>query len=133
MASSQLQLQPPRTEPRAFEFWLQHAAGRILFEDVRAYALENIDPGLSAESRSAAEKGVNDALYGLLMVIDGVSGTLANESQHVELSVQVQLVNDESDGDVIALDLREGDGMCMGYHRWIEGNFGANPVALPRP
>src|SRR5574340_1194677 len=92
MASWQLRLQPPPKEPRAFELWLQHAAGRILIEDVRAYAQENINSGLSEEARAAAEKGIDDALYGLMMVIDGVSGTLANETQHVELSVQARLV-----------------------------------------
>lgn len=133
MASWQLKLQPPPSEPRAFELWLQHSAGRILIEDVRAYALENINSQLSEEARSAAEKGINDALYGLMMVIDGVSGTLANESQHVELSVQVRLVNREPPNVVAALDLREGDGMCMGYHGWLKGDFGANPVAVPKP
>lgn len=25
------------------------------------------------------------------------------------------------------LDLFEGDGMCVGYHGWMEGDFGENP------
>lgn len=133
MASWQLELQPPPNEPRAFELWLQHAAGRILIEDVRAYALEKINSGLSEEARFAAEKGIDDALYGLMMVIDGVSGTLANDSQHVELSVKAGLANHEPPNVLAVLDLRDGDGMCMGYHGWLEGDFGENPVALPRP
>jgi hypothetical protein len=102
-------------------------------EDVRAYALNNINPGLSDESRAAAEKGINDALYGLMMVIDGVSGRLANETQHVELSVLVRLVTQKPPNVVASFDLREGDGMCMGYHGWLEGNFGKHPVAVPKP
>ncbi len=133
MASWQLKLQPSPKEPRAFELWLQHAAGRILVEDVRAYALENIKSGLSEEARAAAEKGIDDALYGLMMVIDGVSGTLANETQHVELSVQARLVDHKPPAVAAAIDLREGDGMCMGYHGWLEGDFGKSPVALPKP
>jgi len=133
MASWQLKLQPPPKEPRAFELWLQHAAGRILVEDVRAYAIENIKSGLSEEARAAAEKGIDDALYGLMMVIDGVSGTLANETQHVELSVQARLVDHEPPAVAAAIDLREGDGMCMGYHGWLEGDFGESPVAVPKP
>ncbi len=131
MASCELELQAPPTEPRAFELWLQHAAGRILFEDVRAYARGNIDPALSAEARTAAEKGIDDALYGLLMVIDGASGTLANEAQHVELGVQVRLVNHAPEEIVAEMDLRDGDGMCMGYHGWLKGDYGRSPVALP--
>ena len=132
MASYDLELQSPPKEPRAFELWLQHAAGRILMEDVRAYALENIAAGLTAEARAAAEKSINDALYGLMMVIDGESGTLSNENQQVELSVQVQLVERSSSDVVAAIDLREGDGMCMGYHGWREGDFGKHPVAVPK-
>lgn len=132
MASWQLELQQPPKEARAFDLWLQHAAGRILLEDVRGYALEKIDSGLSDDARAAAEKGINDALYGLMMVIDGVSGELANESQHVELSVQVRLVDDNLSNIVAAQDLREGDGMCMGYHGWLEGDFGENPVAVEK-
>jgi hypothetical protein len=133
MASWQLELQKPPEEQRAFEVWLQHAAGRILFEDVRAYALKRIDPGLSDEARAAAQKGIDDALYGLMMVLDGVSGTLTNETQHVELAVQVRLVNHEPENVVAELELKEGDGMCMRYHGWLEGDYGEDPVAFPKP
>lgn len=132
MASWELELQPPPKDEGAIELWLQHAAGRILFEDVRAYALAKMDRKLSAETRAAVEKGINDAVYGLMMVIDGVSGAIANKTQAVELSVAAQLVNRKS-GDVVAqLDLRDGDGMCMGYHSWMEGDYGEAPVAAPK-
>jgi len=132
MASCQLELQSPPQEERAFELWLQHAAGRILFEDVRAYAVERIDPSISAEARSAAQKGIDDALYGLMMVIDGVSGAIQNDAHSVELSIAVRLLNHEPEGIVAELDLRDGDGMCMGYHGWLEGDYGENIVAVPK-
>ena len=132
MASYQRILQTPPEEPRALELWLQHAAGQILFEDVRAYALEKMASGLSEEAHAAAEKGINDALYGLMMVIDGVSGTLANQVQHVELNVQARLVDSQRSNVVAAIDLKDGDGMCMGYHGWLEGDFGAYPVVAPK-
>lgn len=130
MASNQLELQSPPGKKRSFEHWLQHAAGRIIFEDMRGYALERIDPNLSSEAQAAAQKAINDAVYGLMMVIDGVSGTLRNEQQAVELSVVVSLLNRNS-GEVAAeIDLRDGDGMCMGYHGWLEGDCGEEPVAV---
>ena len=132
MASYQRILQTPPEELRALELWLQHAAGQILFEDVRAYALEKMASGLSEEACVAAEKGINDALYGLMMVIDGVSGTIANQVQHVELNVQARLVDSQRSNVVAAIDLKDGDGMCMGYHGWLEGDFGAHPVAVPK-
>ena len=87
---------------------------------------------VAEEARAAAEKGINDALYGLMMVIDGVSGTLANQVQHIELNVQARLVDSQRSNVVAAIDLKDGDGMCMGYHGWLEGDFGAHPVAVPK-
>lgn len=128
MASWQFELQSPPTGDRAIETWLQHAVARILFEDVRAYATERIERTLSVEARAAAQKGIDDAMYGLMMVLDGVSGGLSNETQRVELAVQARLVNRSSENIEVELDLKDGDGMCMGYHDWLEGDYGTHPV-----
>ena len=133
MASWQLELKEPPQGSRALELWLQHAAGRILFEDVRGYAIDRIEQALSAEARAAAKKGIDDALYGLMMVLDGVTGALANETQHVDLIVQARLVNRRPEKVVVELDLKNGDGMCMGYHGWLEDNYGEHPVAVRKP
>jgi len=31
-----------------------------------------------------------------------------------------------------SLDLARGDGFCMGYHGWLEGDFGKDPVAVAK-
>jgi hypothetical protein len=36
-------------------------------------------------------------------------------------------------GLLLEVDLRQGDGMCMGYHGWLEGDYGKHPVAVARP
>ena len=69
-------------------------------------------------------------MYGLMMVIDGVSGVLKSGPQSVALSVTARLVNREQPGIAAELDLRDGDGMCMGYHGWLDGDYGDNIVAL---
>jgi hypothetical protein len=132
VASYQFELQSPPRDERSLELWLQHAAGRILFEDVRGYALQQVDPNLSAEARASVEKAINDAVYGMMMVIDGVSGALTNDEQAVELSVIVRLLNRKSREATAQLDLREGDGMCMGYHGWVEDDYGKDLVAIPK-
>jgi len=109
--------------------WLQHAAGRIIFEDIRSYAIEKIDPTISGKARSAAMKSIDDAVYGLMMVIDGVSGGLCNSRQSVGISVTVRLKTNKTDAIAAELDLCEGDGMCMGYHGWISGDYGEDPIA----
>jgi len=133
MASWQLELHEPPQGDRELELWLQHATGRILFEDVRGYAIDRIEQALSAEAHAAAKKGIDDALYGLMMVLDGVTGALANETQRVELAVQARLVNRSPEKIVVELDLKDGDGMCMGYHGWLEGNYGEDPVVVRKP
>jgi hypothetical protein len=136
MATWQHELVSPPPEPRSRELWLQHAAGLTFFEDVRRYAMERIDPALTGEARAAVKKGIDDALYGLMMIIDGVSGSISNASHtvHIDFIVRLATRGDSENGGVLSeVDLRNGDGMCMGYHGWLEGDFGKDPVAVARP
>jgi hypothetical protein len=130
MAATDFVLGEVPTDPRQLELWLQHAAGVILFEDVRHYALERLDPALDEETKSVVTRAVNDAVYGLMMVVDGVSGSLRNGDHAVELTMIARLRR----GDTVMteMDLQEGDGMCMGYHRWTSGDFGDQPPAAIR-
>jgi hypothetical protein len=123
-------LGPTPSSPRSRELWLQHAAGFILFRDIRRYAVGNLDPSLNETARSAALKAIDDALYGAMMVIDGVTGALANSEYVVHLRTEVCLKNAATGEPIESMDLREGDGMCMGYHAWIEGDFGQDPVTV---
>ena len=136
MATWQHELVDPPTEPRARELWLQHAAGFILFQDVRQYAVERIDPALPDNVRAAVQKGIDDAVYGLMMVIEGVTGGLSNADRTVYIDFIARLAarGDSGAGSVLSeIDLRQGDGMCMGYHGWVEGDFGKHQVAKPQP
>lgn len=112
---------------RSRELWLQHAIGHILFRDVRDYALGQMDSTLSPEARAAATKAANDAVYGLMMILDGVTGSLENDSSTVSLQVLAQLTTKKNGEVVHSLDLSNGDGMCMGYHYWQAGDFGEIP------
>ena len=105
-----------------------------MFEDVRKYALERIDRSLDDAAQQAARKAIDDALYGLMMVIDGVTGALANGDHAVTLTTEVRLVRREGAAEEVVnqLDLRDGDGMCMGHHGWIAGDFGSDVVAVKK-
>jgi len=128
MSTSDHTLTSPPTKPRDLELWLQHAAGFILFEDMRDYAVQQIDPHLSQDAQAAARKGIDDAVYGLMMILDGVTGGLANSHNQVNLRVAVQLTDRDSHKTISEVDLADGDGMCMGYHGWLEKDFGETPV-----
>lgn len=131
MASWDFELAPAPEQDRARELWLQHAAGFILFEDVRRVAADKIDPALEPKAKSAALKAIDDAVYGLMQVIDGVSGNLRSGDGGVSLGVSVRL---QRGGQTVqVLDLADGDGFCMGFHGWVQGDFGKYPVARARP
>lgn len=136
MATYEYELAEPPSTERWRESWLQHAAGFILFEDVRRYAIDKIDSALSPDARAAAVKGVDDALYGLMMVLDGVSGVIRSRGLEVNLQVVAQLVRRAPSTQkevVAAVDLFHGDGMCLGYHGWLAGDFGEDPIVVNRP
>jgi hypothetical protein len=130
MSSEELVLARPPTESRSLELWIQHAAGKLIFEDIRGYAVKNIDQGLDAGARHAALKAIDDTVYGLMMVLDGVTGGLRNSQEYVSLKTEVQLRARASNSVLYSLDLADGDGMCMGYHRWIEGDYGEVAVTV---
>ena len=127
MNTPDLRLTDAPDDYRSRELWLQHAIGHILFRDVRDYALRQLDPLLSPEAKAAATKAANDALYGLMMILDGVTGSLENDSSRVSLRVIAELTTKENSEVVHSVDLFNGDGMCMGYHGWQEGDFGEIP------
>ena len=131
MSASEQELADPPTSERRRALWLQHAAGFMIFRDVRGYAIGKIDPDLAPECRAAALSGIDDALYGLMMLLDGVTGGLHDADVAVNLKVAVQLQRraPSAEGDLIAeIDLFHGDGMCMGYHGWLKGDFGDAPI-----
>ncbi len=116
MAAFDFNLSEPPSDSRQRELWLQNVIGFILFQDVRNYALQQFDPLLKDDAKAAATKAINDAVYGLMMVLDGVTGMLTNESRRVNLRVFAELVDAKSDDVVESLDLMDGDGMGMRYH-----------------
>jgi hypothetical protein len=77
MSTSRFELSPVPEGSRERELWIQHAAGFILWEDVRGYARERLPATLDSGCRAVAETAIDDAIYGLMIVIDGVTGGLA--------------------------------------------------------
>ena len=131
MSTSDFFLGPLPTPDRHRELWLQHAAAFILFEDMRGYAINQLDPSLDEAAKKAALKAIDDTVYGLMMILDGVSGGLANAEHSVRLQTKVSL--ESTSGDLItSIDLFHGDGMCMGFHLWRQDDFGEDPVAVSK-
>jgi hypothetical protein len=116
----------PPPPGRSRELWLQHAAGAILFAHVREYAIGKLSGTLDEKTRTVAIQAINQAIYGVMMVADGVSGGFRNDGCRVALSMAVTL--EEEGRPAERLELSHGDGMCMGFHGWLDGDFGKDPI-----
>lgn len=124
MATYEYSLTEPPTDERDKELWLQHGAGFIIFQDARQYAIDEIPASYNEEQRAIALKAIDDAIYGFMMIIDGVSGCLKNDKFKLSLETKVKLEAKSKNEPVEELDLAQGDGMCMGYHGWKEDDYG---------
>lgn len=128
-AFKQFALAAPPSDSRELELWLQHAAGFILFESVRAAGLATLEPNAGQEVRDAVQLALDGMMYALMMHIDGVTSGPKGEEGSIGLTVGVELVKDD---EVAArVDLRDGDGMCMGFHFWVDGDYGETPIVKP--
>jgi hypothetical protein len=115
------------------ELWMNHAAGFVLFEDVRGYARSVLPIDLDAATRAVAHEAIDHAVYGLMMVIDGIPGQFGNDAHDFRLRVVAQLAAKGTDDVIESLDLfHDGEGMTMGFHGWVEGDFGEAPVTAGR-
>jgi hypothetical protein len=134
MASYEYTLADCPSGERARELWLQHAAGFIIFEDARQYAIDQIEATVDEATKAQIVDGINNAIYGMMMIFDGVSGALQNNHLAVSMETKVQLHQKAGRENKLVhqVTLSKGDGMCMGYHGWREGDFGKSPVALKK-
>jgi len=121
-------LTDPPIEDRSRELWLQHAAGFIIFEDIRNYAIDRIPTDSDEKTRAAIINGIDDAVYGLMMIMDGVTGTLQNSEYTVRIESKILL--EKKGGILQEINTLEGDGMCMGFHSWKEGDFGEDDIYM---
>jgi hypothetical protein len=116
----------PPVDDRSRELWLQHAAGFIIFEDMRNYAIKEIPATADKETREMIIKGIDDAVYGLMMIMDGVVGVLKNDEYTV--SIESNILLEKNDEIIEKVNTLNGDGMCMGFHGWKDGDFGEDQV-----
>ena len=98
---------------------MQHAAGWIVFRDVRQRALSRIAPSLPDAAQAAARQAVDNTVYALMQCMDGISGQLDGPHFSLELHTSITLLDE--DGNVAqALD------------GWVAGDFGADLLASSR-
>ncbi|SDI99918.1 hypothetical protein [Chryseobacterium jejuense] len=116
----------PPSDERDRELWMQHGAGYIVFENIRKYAINKIPSEADNILREAHIKAIDNTIYGMMMQMDGIFDSLENENYRLALQTNIVLYKDE---EVIEeLNTLDGDGMCMGFHGWIENDFGSDEI-----
>lgn len=116
----------PPIEDRERELWMQHGAGYLIFENIRKYAISKIPSGVEESIRHAHLEAIDHTIYGLMMQMDGMFNGLENEEYSLEL--QTNIVLSQHNQVIQTLNTLDGDGMCMAFHDWKEGDFGDTPL-----
>lgn len=107
--------------------WVQagNTFGRHLMAASRDYAFSRIPGSTPPEERKIAQKAALDAIYGMMMLLDGVADTKIDKLHRVEYVLLAQVLQAAHPQPVEQFELApNGDGLCMGYHGWVAGDFG---------
>lgn len=67
----------------------------------------------------------SNTIYGFMMLFDGVMETATLDTDHsVEFALMGRVYNIQTGQRLEEIELApEGDGLCMGFHMWADGEF----------
>jgi len=98
--------------------------GRHLRESARDYALEKIPADASDEARAVAGEAVLNALYGVMMVLEGIPRNYIDTDHRIEYVLTARIRDRHQGNTLETVELSpDGDGLCMGYHGWLNDEF----------
>jgi hypothetical protein len=113
------------TEPHSRWIAFGHTFGRHLMEAARDYAFQRIPSIASPEQRAPAEASALDAMYGMLMLLDGIPLNKIGPDHAIRYALIARVRQYPSGANPVeVVELApDGDGLCLGYHSWIRGEF----------
>jgi hypothetical protein len=78
------------------------------------------------DGRRKAETLVDDVLYGVIQILDGVTRPIGNDRLDMQLVLSARLRDKGSSEVREVVELGpNGEGLCMGFAAWVEGDFGS--------
>ena len=99
--------------------------GRHVMAASREYAFEQIPKSATPKERELAEKAAVDAIYGMMMLLDGVSESRIDQEHLARYVLLSRIFPSGQSEPVDEFELApDGDGLCMGFHAWVAGDFG---------
>ncbi|MBU6954977.1 MULTISPECIES: hypothetical protein [unclassified Hahella] len=101
-----------------------HAFGEHLFNKVRKEALYSMRSYESDRDRELVEETVDATLYAMMQLLDGIFLNAIDEKHQAEYAL-IQRVRDNEGVLLEESELApDGEGLCMGFQGWREGDFG---------
>lgn len=114
--------------PRERSLWMQHGVGYLLMRDIREAMHKEIERDVEPKYRQVAQSVVDDTIYRMCMLVEGIGPPLKNGSHTLSVDLVGRLIENAT-GEVLAeQSMRDGDGITVGFHGWIEGEFGEGNV-----
>ncbi|WP_088286641.1 hypothetical protein [Kineosporia sp. A_224] len=114
-------------DARSRELWMQHTIGYVLMLHMREYAAATIPDDADPDARRLAMRVLDHALFGLMEICEGYNLPLRNGTHEFEVDVVGRVRRRVDDSVVASQTLGDGDGACMGFHFWVDGEFGDQP------
>ena len=106
---------------------LSNVFGRVLFDSVRNPAMDRARAMPEAVAREA-ETLVDDVLYAVIQILDGVARPIGNDRLDMQLVLSARLRHKASRDVTELIELGpNGEGLCMGFAGWVDGDFGSLP------
>jgi hypothetical protein len=106
------------------ELEAQNTFGMHLFMHVRDAAIERIPVTANPECRSAAVRAIDDTIYLMLALLDGVPARSVGPEAVAEYVLNVRIKRKGLKAAETFELSPGGDGLCMGFAGWRDGNFG---------
>jgi hypothetical protein len=125
---------PP--EPHGRWIAAGNAFGSHLVAAALEYAIERIPGTAEPVVRELATKAARDAVYGALMLLDGVAASDLGPDAYAEYVRRCRVLSRASEEVVEEFELApDGDGLCMGFHGWVANDRPqrAGPVRTADP
>jgi len=104
--------------------WIRagHMFGKHLMHAARDYAVARIPEDAPPVERQARIAGAMDAIYGVMMLLDGVADADIDEAHRAEYVLTMRIIAERKPIEELEL-APGGDGLCIGYHYWKNDEY----------
>lgn len=128
MSPSRIELGQVSEDAHARLIYVSNVFGRVYFRAARDPFRDRVR-SLPPPLRPEMEELLDGALYAVLQVLDGVTDHVGNDNLKVEFVLSARLRDKANRSVVDEIELGpNGEGLCMGFHGWVEGDFGDTPT-----